>query len=106
MSKGLGNLLRQAKQMQKKIVEVKEELKSRTYEGSSGQEKVKVTVSGNYELKTISIDSEIVDPDDIGMLEDLIVLAANEALLKARETGEEEIGKLTGGMGLDIPGMF
>ncbi len=106
MSKGFGNLLRQAKQMQKQIVEAREELKQKIYEGSSGQEKVKATVSGGYELKSLSIDKDVADPDDIEMLEDLILLAVNDAISRAREESEGEMEKLTGGMGVDVPGMF
>ncbi|VAX22717.1 Nucleoid-associated protein YaaK [hydrothermal vent metagenome] len=106
MSKGFGNLLRQAKQMQKQIVEAREELKQKTYEGSSGQDKVRAIVSGSYELKSLSIEKDVVDHDDIEMLEDLILLAVNEAISRAKEESEGEMEKLTGGMGIDVPGMF
>ncbi|VAX20896.1 Nucleoid-associated protein YaaK [hydrothermal vent metagenome] len=105
MSKGLGNILRQAQQMQKKVKEAQEALEALTFEGES-QGKVRATVSGGLILKSLSIDKEIVDPEDIGMLEDIIVLAVNDAVAKAKEAKEKEMGRLAGGSGFNMPDLF
>ena len=106
MSKGFGNLMRQAQQMQKKMAAVQEELKSRTVDGEAGQGKVKATVTGGYEVKSISIDRELIDPEDTGMIEDMVAVAVNDAIAKARQMKEEEMGKLAGGLPMNIPGLF
>ena len=104
--KGFGNLMRQAQQMQKKMGAVQEELNERNVEGESGQGKVKVTVSCGYEMKGISIDKELIDPEDSETLEDLIIVATNDAFKKAKEVKEEEMTRVTGGLAGKLPGIF
>lgn len=106
MSKGFGNLMRQAQQMQKRMAAIQDELKAKTVEGEAGQGKARAVVTGGYELKSVSIDKEIIDPEDPGMVEDLIVIAVNDAMAKARALKEEEMKKVTGGLPMNIPGLF
>jgi len=101
---GLNDILRQAQMMQKKMTQMQEELKTRTVEASAGGGMVTVTASGAREILSLSIDPAVVDPQDVDMLQDLVLAAVNEALKKATEMAEEEMGQLTGGM--KIPGMF
>jgi DNA-binding YbaB/EbfC family protein len=98
------NLMKQAQQMQAKLAKVQEELKQREVEASAGGGMVTAVVSGAQELLSIRIEPEIVNPDDVGMLQDLVRAAVNEALKKSREMMTQEMGKITGGLG--IPGMF
>ncbi len=106
MAKGFGNMMRQAQLMQKKMAEIHDELKQKTVEGESGQGQVKAVVTCGFEVKSINIADELVDPEDKETLEDLIVLAVNSAFEKARKIKEEEMGKVTGGMAGKIPGLF
>ncbi len=99
----MNEMMRQAQQLQKKISEMQEEMGHKTVEASSGGGMVSVTASGSLEIKEIKVDPSVVDPQDVGMLQDLIVAAANEALKKARNMMEEEMSKITGG--LKIPGL-
>ncbi|MCJ7522395.1 MAG: YbaB/EbfC family nucleoid-associated protein [Dehalococcoidia bacterium] len=98
------NILRQAQQMQAKLVKAQEELEKATVEASSGGGAVTVVVSGQQQLRSIKISSEAVDPDDIEMLEDLILTAVNEGMEKAKELAASEMGAITGG--LNIPGLL
>jgi len=102
--KGLNDLVRQAQIMQKKMAKAQDELKDKTVEASSGGGMVTVTVSGGQELLGVKIDPAAVDPQDVSMLEDLVMAAVNEGLKKAAEMKEAELGALTGG--IKIPGMF
>ncbi len=102
--KGMGNIMKQAQQMQKKMLEVQEELGNRTVEATVGGGMVSVTVNGKNEVLQVKVEPQVVDPDDVEMLEDLIVAGVNEALRKAQEMASAEMGKLTGG--LKIPGLF
>ena len=86
------------------MTELQEELEAREYEASAGGGMVSVKVNGKKELLSLSIKPEAVDPDDVEMLEDLVMAAVNEAMREASETTEREMGKLTGGMGM--PGLF
>ena len=95
-------LMRQAQKLQQQMTEAQENLDAAEYEAASGGGMVKVKVSGKRELKEITIDPQVVDPEDIEMLQDLIMAAVNEALRKGEETREATMGKLTPGMG----GMF
>ncbi|MFQ5457899.1 MAG: YbaB/EbfC family nucleoid-associated protein [Myxococcota bacterium] len=97
------NLMKQAQQMQAKLAKVQEELKQREVEASSGGGMVTAVVNGAQEVLSIKIEREIVNPDDIDMLQDLVRAAVNEALKKSREMMSREMGKITGGLG--IPGM-
>ncbi len=103
MSKGLGNLMRQAQQLQAKIAKVQEEMAVQITEASAGGGMVTVVANGKQELVSIKIEKEVVNPEDIEMLQDLIVAAVNEALKKSQEMVSEEMKKLTGGM--NIPGL-
>ena len=93
-------LARQAQKMQQDMAKMQEELETREFESSSGGGMVSARVSGKKELLAIAIKPESVDPDDIEMLQDMIIAAVNEALRQADETMEREMGKLTGGMNL------
>lgn len=106
MAKGFGNIMRQAQQMQKKMAQISEELKNMTALGEAGQGQVKVEVSCDYTVKSVKIAKELADPEDTETLEDLIVLAVNDAMDKARVIKEEEMGKVTGGLSGQIPGLF
>lgn len=103
MNGGMAQLMRQANQMQIKMKKMQEELATRTYEGTSGGEAVKVTVGGDNMVKKIRIDPEVMKTGDVEMLQDLIAAATNDAMKVAKETSAKEMEKITGGM--NIPGM-
>ncbi len=100
----MNQMLKQAQKMQEQMVKMQEELETKTYEASSGGGAVTVKINGKKELLEINLTEAVVDPDDIEMLQDLIIAAVNEGMRKASETSENELGKLTGG--LNIPGLF
>ncbi|MGE3538189.1 MAG: YbaB/EbfC family nucleoid-associated protein [Candidatus Tectimicrobiota bacterium] len=100
----MGNLMKQAQQMQQKMLKLQEEIAKKTLEASVGGGMVSVTVNGKNEILRIKIEPQVVDPNDVEMLEDLIVAGVNEAIRKAQDMVNEEMGKLTGGM--KIPGLF
>jgi len=102
--KGLGKMMKQAQQLQTKMLKLQEELAEKTVETSSGGGMVKVVANGKQQLVSIQIEPEVVDPDDVEMLQDLILAAANDALAKAQEMVAGEMNKLTGG--LNIPGLM
>ena len=102
--RGMNDLVRQAQIMQKKMAKVQEELAARTVEGTAGGGMVTAVVNGSGELQGLRIDKSVVDPADVEMLQDLVLAAVNEALKKAKEVMEQEMGQVTGGM--RIPGMF
>jgi DNA-binding YbaB/EbfC family protein len=104
MTKGLGNILKQAQQMHAKISQLQEEMAEKTIEVSSGGGMVNIVINGKQQVVTIRIDPEVVNREDIEMLQDLIVAAANEAIRKSQEMMAEEMKKITGG--LSIPGLF
>ena len=99
----LGNLMKQAQMMQEKMAKIQEEAAQKTVEASAGGGMVTVTANGKMEILSIKIEKEVINPDDAEMLQDLITAAVNEALKKAQDMMSEEMGKLTGGLGL--PGM-
>ena len=101
----INNLMKQAQKMQSDMAKAQEELKEKTVEASAGGGAVFVLVSGKKEIKEITIKPEVVDADDVEMLQDLVLAAVNEALRKADEMANEEMGKITGGLG-GMPGMF
>ena len=103
MRGGMGNLMKQAQQMQQKMLKLQEEIAKRTLDASVGGGMVTVTVNGKSEVLRIKIEPQVVDPNDVEMLEDPIVAGVNEALRKAQEMVSEEMSKLTGG--LKIPGL-
>ncbi len=100
---GLGQMMKQAQKMQAKIMKIQEEMGERSVEASSGGGMVSVTANGKQEVLSIRIEPEVVDPEDVEMLQDLVVAAVNEALKKAQEMMAEEMAKVTGGM--SIPGL-
>ena len=104
---GLGdfsNLLKQAQKMQQEVGRIQEELKNRVVEGSAGGGMVKSQINGARELLSIKIDSSVVNPEDVEMLEDLVTAAVKAGLNAAKELQEKELSNLTGG--LSFPGMF
>ena len=104
MTKGLGNILKQAQQMHAKISQLQEEMAGKTVEASSGGGMVSVVINGKQEILSIRIDPEVVTREDIEMLQDLIVAAVNEAIRKSQEMMAEEMKRITGG--LSIPGLL
>lgn len=96
----IGQLMKQAQQMQKKMQDVQAKLDDITVEGKSGGDMVTVVMTCKGDVKSLKIDPSIVDPDDIEMMEDLVVAAMNDAKAKANETTEKEMAAVTGGMGL------
>lgn len=100
----MNKLMKQVQKMQKDMMKLQEELQEKTVEATAGGGVVKVIASGKKQLVGIEIDPEVIDPEDVEMLQDLILGAANEALQKAEEMVTEEMGKLTGG--LNMPGLF
>jgi len=96
----MNNLMKQAQRMQRQMEENQKELESKEFTASSGGGAVTVTVSGKKEVVSVKLSEEVVDPEDIEMLEDLVVAAANEALRKVDEANAEVMGKMTGGLGL------
>ena len=106
MPGNMNNLMKQAQRMQRQMEETTKELEEKEYSASSGGGAVTVTVSGKKEVVSVKLAEEVVDPDDIEMLQDLIVAATNEALRKVDEESSSAMSKLTGGLGGGIPGMF
>lgn len=97
-------MMRQAQRMQKKLEQVREEAAQKTVEGTAGGGMVVVTANGKNEVQSVQIDKEVVNPDDVEMLQDLIVAATNQAMQRANEMMQEELSKVTGGM--PLPGLF
>lgn len=102
-NKMLGNMMRQAKQMQAEMMRVQEEARKKTVEAAAGGGMVTVKANGAGELVSVTIDREVVDPADVEMLQDLVLAAANEAIRRGQELVSAEMAKLTGG--LNIPGL-
>ena len=100
----MNNLMKQAQKMQKQMMDKQEELAARTLEMTSGGGAVKVVISGKKELQELKINPDVVDPDDVEMLSDILIAAINEAIKKVDSVSEEEMAKISGQMGL--PGMF
>jgi nucleoid-associated protein EbfC len=98
--KDLGGLMAQAQQMQQKVKELQEQLERLELVGSSGAGMVKVTVNGRGETRKVEIDASLFKPDDKGVVEDLIVAAANDARTKVEETVQEQMKQITGGLPL------
>lgn len=106
MSKKMfGDILKQAQKMQERMAKIQEEAGNKTVEASSGGGMVTVTANGRQEVLSIKIEKDVINPEDVEMLQDLVVAATNEALRKAREMMAEEMKGLTGGLGLNIPGL-
>jgi len=102
--KNMGNLMKQAQKLQSKMLKMQDELADRTVEAAAGGGMVKVVANGRQQILSIEMEKEVVDPDDVEMLQDLVLAAVNDALVKSQEMVSEEMGKLTGGM--NIPGMM
>ena len=103
MPGNMNNLMKQAQKMQKQMEETTKELEEKEVTAAAGGGAVEVTVTGKKEIKSVKLDPEVVDPDDIEMLEDLIVAATNEALRKMEEISQAEMAKITGGLGGGFP---
>ncbi len=98
------SMLKQAQKMQEDMATAQAELEATEYSAASGGGMVEATVNGKHEVKSIKINPDVVDPEDVEMLEDLIVAAVNEAIRNAAADSEAKMGAITGGM--NIPGMF
>lgn len=101
---GMGNLLKQAQEMQARMAKIQEELGQKTVEGSAGGGMVQVTVNGQFNLSKVKIDPAVINSEEKEMLEDLILAAINDGMRKAREMVSAEMSKLTGGF--KIPGLM
>ena len=99
----MGNMMKQVQKMQKDMEKMQGELDEKEFEASSGGGAVTATANGKKELVSVKIDKDVVDPDDVEMLEDLVLAAVSEALRGAEEMVSKEMGKITGGM--NIPGL-
>ena len=102
MTKGLGNVLKQAQQMHAKISQLQEEMAGKTVEASSGGGMVNIVMNGKQEILSVRIDPEVVSREDIEMLQDLIAAAVNEAIRKSHEMMTEEMKKITGGLSVPV----
>lgn len=98
-----GNMMQKIQKMQEEMARVQTEVEETEFSASAGGGAVEVTVTGKHEVKSIKLKPEVVDPEDIEMLEDLLIASLNEAIRKASDAMDSEMGKLTGG--LNIPGM-
>jgi hypothetical protein len=103
---GMNELLKQAQKIQERMQKVQDELGSLRVEGSAGGGMVTAVANGKQEILEIQIDKQVVDSEDIEMLEDLVVAAVNQALTKAQEMANQELGKATGGLLANLPGDF
>jgi DNA-binding YbaB/EbfC family protein len=102
----IGSLMQTAQRLQSEMARVQQELARRECEASAGGGMVTVALNGHFEMTRLSIEKTVVDPNDITMLEDLIKAAVNQAVAKVREMSQSEMSKLTGGMGIPMPGVF
>lgn len=100
----MGSIMKQAQKLQQKMASLQDELGDKTVEGSAGGGMVKVVVNGRQQLLSIAIEKEVVDPEDVDMLQDMILAAVNDGINKSQLMVSEEMGKVTGGM--KIPGLF
>ena len=103
MPGNINNLMKQAQKMQRQMEEGQKELEAKEFSAKAGGGAVEVTVSGKKEVLKVQLSQEVVDPDDIEMLQDLIMAATNEALRMADEANNELMGKMTGGLGGGFP---
>lgn len=104
MTHNIGNIMKQAKKIQEKIASMQAELESKTIEATAGGGMVTVVVNGKFEILSLKIDKEVVNPEDVDMLQDLIIAAVNEGVRKAQEMASAEMSKITGGF--NIPGLM
>ncbi len=103
-NKNMQQLMKQAQKMQKDMAKAQQDLENTIVEASAGGGMVQVEMNGKYEIISLKIDPEVVDPADVSMLEDLLLVALNDAKDKISKSSEDELGKITGGM--KIPGLF
>jgi len=103
MMKNMGNMMKQAQKLQAKMLKMQEELADKTVEASVGGGMVKVVANGRQQIVSLSIEKEVVNPEDVDMLQDLVLAAVNEALSRSQEMVSSEMSKLTGGF--NIPGL-
>ena len=99
----IGNIMKQAKKLQERMTSLQNELALKTVEASAGGGMVSVLVNGKHELVSLKIEKEVINPEDVDMLQDLIMAAVNEGMRKAQEMASAEMAKLTGG--INIPGL-
>lgn len=103
MPGNMNNLMKQAQKMQRQMEEGQRELEAKEFTAKAGGGAVEVTVSGKKEILSIKLSEEVVDPDDIETLQDIIIAATNEALKQAEEANNDLMGKMTGGLGGGFP---
>jgi len=101
---GMANLMKQANQMQMKMKKVQDEIAAKSFDGTAGGGAVKVTVNGDHLLKSVTISPDLIKSGDSDMIQDLVVMASNDAIKVAKETMAKEMEKISGGM--NIPGLF
>ena len=106
MPGNMNNLMKQAQKMQKQMEESQKELEEKEFTAAAGGGAVEVTVSGKKEITSVKLKEEVVDPDDIEMLEDLVMAAVNEAIRMQSDDEKEQLGKITGGLGGGLGGLF
>ncbi|MFZ1987233.1 MAG: YbaB/EbfC family nucleoid-associated protein [Desulfatitalea sp.] len=102
--KGMGNMMKQAQKLQSRMLKLQEELADKTVETTAGGGMIKVVANGRTQIVSITMDKEVVDPQDVEMLQDMILAAVNDALAKAQEMVSAEMGKITGGF--NLPGIL
>jgi nucleoid-associated protein EbfC len=100
----MGNMMKQAQKMQAKMAQMQEDLKSEVLEASAGGGMVKVAITGDLQIQSITIDPAAIDPDDVEMLQDMVTAAVNEAIRSAQELAATRMGDITGGM--NLPGLM
>jgi len=105
-SPNLQSLFDTAQRVQQELSKIQSELANKTVEGSSGGGLVLAVANGRQQLVSLRIDPEVVDRNDVGMLEDLVLAAVNQAMAKAAELAQQEMAKLTGQMGINLPGLL
>lgn len=103
MPGNMNNLMKQAQRMQRQMEESQKELEEQEITATAGGGAVEVTITGKKEIKSVKLSPEVVDPDDIEMLQDLVVAAVNEAIRKIEELSQESMAKITGGLGGGFP---
>jgi len=104
LSLNYGNMMKQAKIMQQKLLEIQKELKKMEFEASAGGGAVKVRVNGDQEIVGVKIDKDMVNSDDMEMIEDMVMVAINDAIKQSKDEAKNKMAGLTGGM--NIPGLF
>ena len=103
-AQNMNQMIKQAQKMQDQITELQEDIEAREFSATAGGGAVEVTITGKKTIKSLTLKPEVVDPEDIDMLQDLIISAINEAVNNIEATTENEMGKITGGVSL--PGLF